>query len=476
LAFRIGSNLKKILSVDIELIGSVYLSLRVVPYGAGSFSASIALARNWDMNMNLLRFTFFNRIRKFLFTIAGAMVIPAITGCGNKESAAIAPPPAAVTVAHPVSRDVVEWDTYTGHLESPELVNVEARVSGLIVSAPFVEGSIVKKGDLLYEIDERPFKADLDARIADEQKAEAAEENAKLTYDRVKGLEDGKAVSQQDVDDAKGNYDQATAAVAAARAAIESARLNLEWCKVTSPIDGRISNKLVNVGNLVNGGEGQATMLTTVVSISPMYCYVDIDELSVLKYQKLVEEKKRVSSRDGKLPCWVQLSDEGGYPYSGYIDFQDNHVDPATGTLRARGVLENKDGLLTPGFFARLRIPGSARYQTLLVPDTAIGNDQNQHVVLVVNKDNVVEPRVVQTGAVFGNLRSVVSGIGADDWVITKGLMHARPGSAVAPTQEPIHVDESAFLDVETKDTRLAMEMRRKENRASTQPSGEIHR
>jgi RND family efflux transporter MFP subunit len=415
-----------------------------------------------------------------LLTLVGAAVVPAVVSCGQKQPAAMAPPPAAVTVAHPVSRQVVEWDTYTGHLESPELVNVEARVSGLIVSAPFVEGSIVKKGELLYEIDDRPFKADLDARIADEQKAEAAEENAKSTYTRIKGLEDGKAVSQQDVDNAKGNYDQAVAEVTAAKAAIESARLNLEWCKVTSPIDGRISNKLVNAGNLVNGGQGQATLLTTVVSVSPIYCYVDIDELSVLKYQKLVEEKKRVSSRDGRLPCWVQLSDEDGYRHSGYIDFQDNHVDTATGTLRARGVLENKDGSLTPGLFARLRIPGSARYQTLLVPDTAVGNDQNQHVVLVVNKDNVVEPRVVQTGALFGNLRSVVSGISTDDLVITNGLMHARPGSAVSPTQEAIAVDQSQFWEPDAKDSRLAMDRGslggNRESGAATQPSGEIRR
>jgi RND family efflux transporter MFP subunit len=330
-----------------------------------------------------------------------------LSACGSAPPQAAAPPPAPVTVGHPISRDVVEWDAYSGYLESPESVNVAARVSGLIVQAPFIEGSIVKKGDLLYVIDKAPFKADLSARIADEQKAEAAEANAKLTFDRLKNLVNGQAVSQQDVDNARGNLDQATAAVASARATIESSKLNLDWCEVKSPIDGRISNKSVTVGNLVNGGQGQATLLTTVESISPMYCYVDIDELSVLKYQKLAEEKKRVSSRDGRLPCRVQLSDEDGYPYTGFIDFEDNHIDPTTGTMRARGVLDNNDGSLKPGFFARLKIPGSARYRTLLVPDIAIGNDQNQRVVLVVNKDNVVEPRVITTGALFGQLRSV---------------------------------------------------------------------
>jgi RND family efflux transporter MFP subunit len=178
-----------------------------------------------------------------------------------------------------------------------------------------------------------------------------------------------------------------------------------------------------------------------------MYCYVDIDELAVLKYQKLVEEKKRVSSQDGRLPCRVELSDQDGYPYSGFIDFEDNHVDSATGTLRERGILENNNGTLKPGFFARLKIPGSARYRTLLVPDVAIGNDQNQHIVLVVNKDNIVEPRVVTTGALFGLLRSVTTGLNESDRVITNGLMHARPGSTVAPTEQAFEVNAAWFDD-----------------------------
>jgi RND family efflux transporter MFP subunit len=397
--------------------------------------------------MNLRQRIISSPIAGIAIVVATVVAFGLLYGCSEPPQQAAAPPPAPVTVGHPISRDVVEWDTYTGYLESPESVNVAARVSGQIVEAPFVEGSIVKKGDILYVIDKAPFKADLDARIADEQKAEAAEANAKLTYDRLRGLVNGQAVSQQDVDNAKGNLDQAAAAVAAARAAIETSKLNLDWSDVRAPIDGRISNKAVNVGNLVTGGLGQATQLTTVESISPMYCYVDIDELAVLKYQKLVEEKKRVSSRDGRLPCRVELSDENAYPYSGYIDFEDNHVDSTTGTLRERGILDNKDGSLKPGFFARLKIPGSARYRTLLVPDVAIGNDQNQHIVLVVNKDNVVEPRVVMTGALFGQLRSVTSGLNESDRVITNGLMHARPGSAVAPTEQAFEVDAAWFDD-----------------------------
>jgi len=378
--------------------------------------------------------------------ILAALMAAGLLGCGGKPSAQ-PPPPPAVTIAHPVQKDVVEWDTYTGYLEAPQSVNVAARVSGLLTEAPFIEGSIVRKGDLLFVIDDRPFKADLDAKLADQQKAEAQWAIAKVTFDRLQGLRKDNAVAQQDLDNASANVDQASAAVAGAKAAVESSRLNLEWCRVMSPVSGRISNKLVTIGNLVNGGQGQATLLTTIQSVTPMYCYVDIDEHSVLKYQELAVEKKVVNTHAGKVPCYVQLSNEAGFPHEGYIDFVDNHIDPATGTLRARGVLENRSGLLTPGFFARLCIPGSGRYQTLLVPDTAIGNDQSQKYVLVVNKENVVEARVVQLGALFGGLRSIISGLHPDDWAIINGQMHARPGATVAPTQGTIKVDAAAFSD-----------------------------
>jgi RND family efflux transporter MFP subunit len=367
-------------------------------------------------------------------------------GCDGKP-AVQAPPPPTVTVVHPVQKEVLEWDTYTGYLQAPESVNVVARVSGLIVETPFAEGSIVKKGDLLFVIDDRPFVADLDAKLADEKRAEAQQSIAQVTFDRLRGLRKDNAVSQQDLDNAKANIDQASAQVAGAKASVELSRLNLEWCKVLSPIDGRVSNKLVTVGNLVNGGQGQATLLTTIESVSPMYCYVDVDENSVLKYQKLAMEKKRASARDGKVPCYVELANETGFPHEGHIDFVDNHVDPTTGTLRARGVLKNDSGLLTPGFFARLIVPGSGRYKALLVPDIAIGNDQSQRIVMVVNKDNIVEARVVQLGALFGGLRSIVSGLSVEDRVIINGQMHARPGAPVTPTEGTIAIDPAAFSD-----------------------------
>jgi membrane fusion protein, multidrug efflux system len=404
---------------------------------------------------NILNPSQINRINCGVAVLAS--LIAGLAGCDQKSPAAAVqqPPPPGVSVAHPIQKEVVEWDIYTGHLEAPESVNVAARVSGLMMEMPFTEGSLVKRGDLLAVIDDQPYKADLDSKKADQQKAESALAIANLIYNRLTGLRKTNAVSQQDVDNAQATVAQAQAALASTKAAVETSKLNLEWCRVLSPIDGRVSYKLVTVGNLINGGAGQATLLTTVQSVNPMYCYVDIDEQSVLKYQKLAEERKLSSARDGKVPCYVQLGNETAFPHAGFIDFVDNHVDPTTGTQRVRGVFKNESGLLTPGFFARLRVPGSGRYQAMLVPDTAIGNDQSQRNVLVVDQENKVSARPVELGALFGGLRAIVSGVTPEDRIVVNGQMHARPGMAVTPTEVPIKVDAAAFSDPGTVAARL---------------------
>lgn len=382
-----------------------------------------------------------------------------LVGCRAKAPAMGAPPPPDVSVARPVTKQVVEWDTYTGHLQAPEMVNVVARVSGLIMDMPFQEGAMVKKGDVLAVIDERPFKAELDSKEAELQKAQAALKIANVTFNRLAHLKQSTAgaVSQQDVDNAEAVVSQNQATVGAAKAAVDSARLNLEWCRVLSPIDGRASNKLVTVGNLVNGGAGfQMTLITTVQSVSPIYCYVDVDENSVLKYQRLAKERALMSVRDGKIPCYVQLADETGFSHKGVIDFVDNHVDATTGTMRIRGILDNESGKLVPGMFARLSVPGSGRYNAVLVPDAAISNDQSQRDVLVVDKDNKVAMRPVKLGALFGNMRSIVSGLGKDERVVVNGQMHARPGAVVNPLEVKIKVDEANFVDPGTEIARSA--------------------
>ncbi|HSV14937.1 MAG TPA: efflux RND transporter periplasmic adaptor subunit, partial [Tepidisphaeraceae bacterium] len=264
---------------------------------------------------------------------------------------------------------------------------------------------------------------------------------AQTNFQRTEQAVKGNAVSQQEYDTAKAQLEQAQAVLAGDKAAAEQSRLNLEWCRVTAPIDGRVSNKLVTPGNLVNGGAGQATLLTTITSLDPMYCYVDVDERSVLKYQELSREKKRVSARDSRIPCFLQLSNETNFPHEGVVDFVDNHIDPATGTIRARGVYANPNGYLTPGMFGRVRIPGSGRYRTVLIPDAAIGTDQNIRYVLLVGTDDVVQSRPVTLGPLFGGLRSIEKGLSVNDEVVINGLLRARPGTKVAPQWSTINID-----------------------------------
>lgn len=370
-------------------------------------------------------------------------------GCGSKQQAPNAPPPSPVTVARPVQREVVEWDTYNGYLEAIESANVAARVSGMITAAPFTEGSLIKKSQVLFEIDDRPFKADLALKLADQEKASAQVTIANLNYQRQEQAVKKGAGSQQDYETAKADYDKAEATLAGAKASADLSRLNLEWCQVTAPIDGRVSKKMVTVGNLVIGGAGPApaTLLTTIQSVNPIYCSFDVDERSVLKYQTLATEKKRMHERDGQVPCFLRLTHHTDFPHAGFVDFVDNRVDSTTGTLRARMVLQNPLGLLMPGLYANVRIPGSGRYKALLIPDSAIGNDQTHRTVHVVNKDKIVEVRRVQVGALFGELRSIASGLSPDELVVINGQMRAFPGAPVMPTETTLKVDLSNFAE-----------------------------
>lgn len=369
---------------------------------------------------------------------AAAALLAVLVGGGCKRQAAPPQmPPPAVTVARPVQREVIEWDEYTGHLDAVESVDVRARVSGLIVSAPFQEGTLVQANDLLLEIDVRPFQAELDSRLADVERAQSQLDLTEIEFRRIDRMTPD-ARTEFERDTASANVRQAQAVVAAAKAAVDAARLNVEWCRVLAPISGRISRKNVTPGNLITGGGGQATLLTTITSIDPIYCYVDADERSVLKYQRLAQQGKRISARDAPIPCFLALSDEVGFPHEGIVDFVDNRVDPATGTIRARGIFANSDGRLIPGYFARVRVPGSGRYQTLLVPDSSVTTDLGQKQLLIVKPDDTIEARSVELGALFGELRAIQSGIELNDRVVINGLLQARPGSKVAPQESAI--------------------------------------
>jgi len=342
---------------------------------------------------------------------------------------------------------VVDWEEYTGHLQSPQTANVAARISGFIEEVPFQEGALVHKGDVLFVIDDRPFKADLDNRRGNVAKDEAQVNLSQTQLNRSEKLLKTNVVDQQDYDTNTAGYQQAVAQLAADKAAEETSRLNLEWTRVTAPIDGRISRMNITVGNLINGGAGQATLLTTIVSVDPVYCYVSVPERAFLKYQAYAAKEEHASVRTAKIPCYIQLENETDYPHKGYIDFIDNSLDTNTGTIQVRGVIPNPMGTLTPGLFARMRVAGSGRYKALLVPEGAIGTDQNERFLLIVGAEDVVEARPVELGTLFGSLRSIVAGLRPGERVVVNGLQMARPGTKVSPQEAPIPEDSIRALN-----------------------------
>ena len=363
-----------------------------------------------------------------LLTIAVVCTACLLTGCRKPAQQPSSPP--AVSVVHPIAREVIEWDEYIGRLESPETVEIRARVSGYLDKVHFKEGKEVKKGDLLVTIDPRPYQAEYDRADAEYQRAVSQAELAKNDAERAKRLIATKAISEEDFDTKGKTYTAAQAAVKSAKAAMDSAKLNLEFTQIHAPIGGRTGRALVTEGNLVSGGVSGAgaSLLTTLVSLDPLYCYSDADERAVLKYLDLRREGKRVSARDEQIPAEMGLANETGFPHKGYMDFVDNRIDPATGTMRARGVFSNADHGLSPGFFARIRIPGSGKYPALLIPDRALGSDQAQKFVYVVNAEKKVEFRPVKIGPMIDGLRVVKEGLKPGEQVIVEGLLRVRPG------------------------------------------------
>jgi multidrug efflux system membrane fusion protein len=336
-----------------------------------------------------------------------------------------------VSVSKPLMQEVLSYDEYSGHLDSPRVVNLTARVSGIVTQTPFTEGAMVKTGDVLFVIDDRPFKAELD-------RAQAQFSVAEANYKRFESVKGTKAVSAAE-------YDQAVAQAQQAQAALRIARLNLDWTKVTAPIDGRAGRKLVTEGNLVNGGSGETTPLTSITSIDPIYAYVNVPERAFLKYQKLSKEANQNSPdlKDFNLPCAIQLENETSFLHKGTIDFVDNHIDPSTGTMEMRGVIPNPDGALTPGLFARMKIQADKPHQALLVPDAAVGSDQNSKYVSVIGNENTVQVKPVKLGTLVGKLREITEGITKDDVVVVNGFQSARPNTKVALTEVIISPDGS---------------------------------
>ena len=370
----------------------------------------------------------FYRLSPILIVLAGLLA-----GCGDKQApqAAAAAPP--VTVAQPVKRTVTDWDEFTGRFDAIEEVQVRARVGGFVTNVEFKDGDMVHAGDLLYIIDPRPFEAvaeQADGQLSD---ARAKVELAKRDLDRGLALVQTSAVSEQLVDQRRQALQAAHAAVTQAEGALKAAQLNIEFTHVIAPIGGRVSRHLVSVGNLVQGSEGGSTLLTSIVSLDPIYIYFDMDEATYLKYNRLWFEGKRPSSRDNPNPVQVALTGETKPSHDGKVDFLDNRLDVSTGTLRGRAVIPNKDLSILPGQFGRVRLIASAPYDALLIPDNAIATDQSRKIVFVVKEDNTAEARPVILGPLDEGLRVIREGLKADDRVVVDGLQRVRVGAKVSP-------------------------------------------
>ncbi|MBB5686816.1 efflux RND transporter periplasmic adaptor subunit [Sphingobium boeckii] len=348
-----------------------------------------------------------------------------LKGFGGTEAKADAPPPANVTIAQPLQRDIVEWDDYVGRFEASQSVEIRPRVSGQLQSIHFKDGDVVQKGQLLFTIDQRPYLATLAearARVASAQTALAL---ANSEYARAARLVSDEAVSQEEVDSLAAAVRAASAGVAAAQAVVRQRALDLEFTNVRAPVTGRISDRRVDIGNLVAANE---SMLTTVLALDPIYFTFEGSEALYLKAQRA-----RQQGEDAAQQVEIKLQDESGYDRTGRVDFTDNAIDPRSGTMRSRAVLSNADYFLAPGMFGNMRLTAGGTHKALLIPDAAVRTDQARKVVFVVAKDGTVAVRPVEPGPLVGGLRSIRSGLNADDRVVIQGVQFAAPGSKVNP-------------------------------------------
>ena len=373
-------------------------------------------------------------MRTVKIAAASALMAAALYGCskGQEAPAQGAPP---VTVAAPLSQQVVDWDEFTGRFEAPRSVDVRARVGGYIQSVHFKDGDFVRQGQLLFTLDPRPAQAALASARAQLAQGQAQLTLARTELTRAEGLLASQAVSQAEVDAKRGAVQTAEAAGAAANAAIRARQLDVEFTRVTAPISGRVSDRRVDPGNLIGGGSSAGDVLTTIVSSSPIYFVFDGSEALALKYQR--------DARNGSAPIRIRLQDETSYDRTGTLDFTDNAIDASSGTIRLRAVVQNADGFLKPGMFGHAQLAGSGGYAAMLVPDSAVVTDGPRKVVYVVAKDGTVGAKPVQLGPLANGLRVVRTGLTPDDRVIINGLQRARPGQKVTAQNGTIKAEET---------------------------------
>jgi len=394
--------------------------------------------------------------------IATALTL-ALAACARTQASGppAAPPAPEVTVATVIAKPLRDFEEFTGRLQAVESVEIRPRVSGFIDSVQFTEGARVKKGQLLFRIDPRPFQAEVNRLAAELRRARSQSALAESNHRRGEHLVSQKLISQQDFDQLATTASTATEDIGAAAAALEAARLNLEFTEVRSPIDGRVSRALITAGNLVSN----TSVLTTVVSDDPVYAYFDADEQTYLKFAP----RGGNSAQDAKDSVFMGLIDEDGYPHTGRLDFVDNQVDPQSGTIRGRAVFDNKDGRFTPGLFARIKLVSGNVRDTILIDERAVGTDLGKKFVLALKSDNTLEYRPVTLGAAVDGLRVVSNGLAANDVVVVNGLQHVKPGIAVKPTKAAMDGDRAGVAQLAPQDDAKTVLASRTPSRSNAQ-------
>jgi len=402
--------------------------------------------------MNLSRADSFFRARRLSSFALLALSVAVIAGCNGNAAETAAPPPPAVSVAPVLVKPIKQWDEFSGRIEAVQTVQLRPRVSGYIESVNYHEGEEVRAGDVLFTIDARSYRAALEQALAELARARSAASQTQGEADRAKKLTDVQAMSTELFEQRRAAANEASAQVQAAQAAVDAARLDLDWTKVRAPISGRAGRALVTAGNLVGTGES-ASVLTTVVS-DQMHVHFDADEATFLRYQTLARDGERPSGRDGGLPVKVGLVGEDGYPHQGQVDFVDNQLSPGTGTIRVRALMDNNDHSLVPGLFARVQLPGSGEFKAMLVDDKAVLTDQDRKYVYVVDAEGKAQRRDVQLGRMADGLRIVNGGLKAGDKVIVDGVQKVfMPGMPVqakevamqAPPAKPVEQRTTAM-------------------------------
>jgi membrane fusion protein, multidrug efflux system len=391
-------------------------------------------------------------IQKFIsnlkFSAPALLGLPLLTGVmlfaalGRTEAKPQAAVPAAteVTVAEVIHKPLHEWQEFSGRLQAVDTVEVKPRVSGYVNRVAFADGARVKKGDLLFQIDPRPFQDEVDRLNAERSRALSDLDLARANHARAERLIAADAISREEYERLAAAETSAKAGLGSVGASLNAARLNLEFTEVRAPIDGHVSRAIITAGNLVTS----ASLLTTVVSDDPVYAYFDADEQTFLRYSKLARSK----ADDGASGVFMGLVDEDGYPHQGKLDFVDNQVDSTTGTIRARAVFSNPDGRYTPGLFARIRLVGGADNDAVLIEDRAVGTDLGKKFVLALKADNSIEYRPVELGPEIDGLRVVKQGLTPGDVIVVNGLQHVKPGETVMPSRVAMNQDNAGLRQV----------------------------